>query len=458
MKLKQISQLLFAIFSIVTLGSCNDDSTSTTVGASADAQIYSFQLSAIATNAIDSVNYPIMAKTKFSIDQFRTLIYNADSLPYKTELKKFAASITYPSSGTYKLQLVYPDSITDWNGSDSIDFSIDPKIRVTAANGINTREYTIDIRIHKIDPDTLTWKNIATQPTTVGKQKTLLKDATFYTFSIDTDGKLYLYKAAKSDSPSWAKQAVTTGLTASTIDLESITLFNNTFYAINTTKQAYSSTDGISWAALNNNVHAIFGILPAADASKDSLLVATKIDDKYYFAKTLDLKDLNVVENLSSNPLSNEIIENFPASGFSSITIYNRTNQNGNILTITGGKNFNGLLTNLTWSLRAGENKLEVVSNQDNQIFTANTGISTFLYDGYLFALTKNVLYKTASAGSKWIVAPSKETLDSSVPKAYGQSIIVDNENYIWIFGGISEPGSTPVRQIWRGRLNRLIP
>ncbi|NDV94674.1 hypothetical protein D0T84_07040 [Dysgonomonas sp. 521] len=458
MKLKQISQLLFAIFSIVTLGSCNDDSTTTTVGASADAQIYAFKLSATAVNAIDSVNYPIMAKTKFSIDQFRTLIYNPDSLPYKTKLKKFAASITYSSSGTYKLQLVYPDSIADWNGTDSIDFSTNPKIRVTAANGINTREYTINIRVHKVDPDTLIWNNIGSQPTTVGKQKTLLKDATFHTFSIDADGKLYLYKAAKSNTLTWAKQAVATGLTASSIDLGSITLFDNTFYAISNTKQAYSSTDGISWAALNDNVHAIFGILPAANASDDSLLVATKVDGKYYFATTVDMKDLNVVENISSDPLSNEIVGDFPASGFSSVTIYNRTNVNANMLTITGGNDFNGNSTNLTWSLRAGENKLEVISNQNNKLFSANMGISTFLYDGYLFALTKNVLYKTTSAGAKWVVAPSKEALDSNVPKAYGQSIIVDEENYIWIFGGMSSSGSIPVRQIWRGRLNHLIP
>jgi hypothetical protein len=451
--------LIFTISSIVTLGSCNDDpTTTTTVGASADAQIYSFKLAAIATSAIDSVNYPIMAKTDFSIDQSRALIYNPDSLPYKTVLKKFATTLRYSSDGISKLQLVYPDSISAWNGSDSVDFSLNPKIRVTAANGSSTREYAVDIRIHKIDPDSLVWHNIGAQPATTGKQKTLLKDNTFYTFSVDTDNKLYLYKAIKADSPTWSKHAVTTGLSAADIALESVTLFNGTFYVTDSKKQSYSSVDGIIWTAQNNNVKAIYGILPAADAAADSLLVATEAGGKYYFAKTSDMKTLISVKRLGNNPFSNEISDDFLISGFSSVTSVNRTNLNSNILTITGGKTLAGTQSNLTWSLRAGGDELELISNQSNSTFGANSGISCFLYDGYIFALTKNVLYKTNSAGFKWIAAPSKESVDSNMPKASGQSIIVDSENYIWIFGGISDSDSAPVRQIWRGRINRLVP
>lgn len=460
MKLKQISQLLiFTFFSIVTLGSCNDDSTTTTtVGASADAQIYSFKVAAIPTNAIDSANYPIMAKTAFSIDQFRALIYNPDSLPYKTRLKKFATTLKYSSSGINKLQLVYPDSIAEWNGTDSVDFSLNPKILVTAANGTNTREYTINIRIHKVDPDSLNWNSIGTQPATVGKQKTLLKDNTFYTFSVDTDNKLSLYKADKSNSLTWNKHPISTGPSASNILLESITLFNNTFYVIDGNKQSYSSIDGITWTPQNNTIKAIYGVLPTDDAAKDSLLVATEVDGKYYFAKTLDMKTLKVVTTLGNNPFTNEISDDFLISGFSSVTLFNKNNLNSNLLTVTGGKTLSGKQSNLTWSLRAGDNKLELISNQANSTFAVNPGISCFFYDNYLYALTKNVLYKTNSVGSVWTVAPTKESIDSKMTKASGQSIIVDSENYIWIFGGISDSGSAPVRQIWRGRINRLIP
>ena len=172
MKLKKFSYLLFFVtFLLIALSSCNDNTTTTTEGGSADAQIYSFALSAIPVSSIDSVNYPIMAKTKFSIDQSKNLIYNIDSLPYKTKLKKFATTLTYSSYGIAKLQLVYPDSIAEWNGTDSINYTLNPKIKVYAANGLDSREYTIDIRIHKIDPDTILWHKAGTLPDAVGIQQ-----------------------------------------------------------------------------------------------------------------------------------------------------------------------------------------------------------------------------------------------------------------------------------------------
>ncbi|MDR2949777.1 MAG: DUF6242 domain-containing protein [Prevotella sp.] len=459
MKLKQVIRLLFlSIFSVAILSSCNnDDNEYTATGLSADAQIYSFKVSAIPVTSVDSVNYPIMAKAMFSIDQMKALIYNQDSLPYKTALKKFATTLTYSnSSSPSKLQLIYPDSVADWNGSDSIDFSLKPKIKVTAANGTNTREYTIDIRIHKVDPDTLTWKSAGTQPSTIGKQRTILKENTFYTFTIE-NGSFSLYTADKSNVSVWTKQTMISTLPA-TVILDNITLFNNTFYAVDAAKKSYSSTDGVTWNARNTNVYSIIGVLPAATEAKDLLLVVTENAGKYYFAKTSDMNTLEVVENLSYNPLSNEVPVNFPVTGFSSVTIYDRSNLNNNLLVTTGGKLFSNAQTNLSWTIREGENKLEIMPTQENFAFTANVGISSFLYDGYMYALTKNVLYKSSSLGYKWVAASAKEPVDSKMPKASGQSIVIDDENYIWVFGGVSDAGSTPVREIWKGRLNKLIP
>jgi hypothetical protein len=122
------------------------------------------------------------------------------------------------------------------------------------------------------------------------------------------------------------------------------------------------------------------------------------------------MQTLVVVKNLSSNKFSNEISQSFPASGFSPVTFVNRTNLSSNILTITGGKGFDNQQSNLTWSLRVGDdNLLELGSNQVNLLFGANDGICCFLYDTYLFALTGNILYKSDSMGVKWILAPSKE-------------------------------------------------
>lgn len=460
MKLKQITKLLFAVFSVVTLASCNDSSTTyITEDASANAQIYSLSLAATLANvsSVDSANFPVLAKTRFSIDQFQRLIYNSDSLPYKTRLTKYMATLTYENPS--KIEILYPnDSVVTWSTTDSIDFSLHPRIKVTPANGkvTDARTYDIDIRIHKVDPDSLVWTNVTNSfelPAAIKQQRTLLVGSKFHTFSIDSDGKFYSYEIDKNatSSSSWKKEATT--VIPATVKLESIISFNGKFYAVDGNEKAYSSTDGAAWSVSNSNVLNILGVLPGKEAANDSLLVVTKQSEKYVFAKTLDMQSLQVVKNISYSD-SNEVPEGFPATGFTSVTSYDRSNLNRNLLVVTAAKTG----SNLTWSVLQGDSRLEIESSQKNTSFNPSEGLRTFLYDGYIYALTKDLFYKTSSFGSKWSAASVKEKFIPGVSSS-GQSIIVDSDNYIWIFGGIDtslEAYGSPVRQVWKGRINRL--
>lgn len=461
MKLKQITKLLFVIFSVVTLASCNDNSTTyVTEDASANAQIYSLKLAATLANvsSVDSVNFPILATTRFSIDQFQSLIYNSDSLPYKTRLTKYMATLTYENP--YKIEILYPnDSVVAWSTTDSIDFSLRPRIKVTPANGneADARTYTVDIRIHKVDPDSLVWTNVTNRfelPSAIKEQKTLLVGSKFHAFSIDSDGKFYSYEIDKNaTSPSsWKKQATT--VIPATVKLESITSFNGVFYAVDAGEKAYSSTDGVAWQLSNSNVLNILGVLPGKEAGKDSLLVVTKRLGENVFAKTTNMQLLQIVENISYDGDSNKVPTEFPVTGFTSVTSYDRSNLNRNILVVTAAQTS----SNLTWFVRQGDGRLEVESNQKNTLFKPSEGLRTFLYDGYVYALTKDLLYKTSSFGSKWVAASAKEKFIPGMSSS-SQSIIVDSDNYIWIFGGIDtsiEGLGSPVRQVWKGRINHL--
>jgi len=457
MKLKQITKFFFCVFLVITISSCNDDSTTTSLDTSADAQIYSFKLAAKPDNAKDSVNYPILKNTLFSIDQLNRNVFNRDSLPYQTRLKKFAVTLSYSSSATpYKVELIYPDSVADWNGSDSVDFSTEgyPRFKVTAANGTTVREYSIDLRIRKVDPDFLVWNKASFAiPSSVKMQKTLLtSNDGFYTFSIDKDNLLYLHKTDKEATKYETKQPIT-GLSASNILLESITQFNEEFYALDNLDNAYNSTDGIDWYQKNANVKAILGVLPSSSANKDSLLVIQNNGGIYSFAKSLDLVTLKTVRQLSTYEL-----DNFSLSGFSSVTNYDRSNLNRNILTVTGGKKSDNNYSNLTWSIQvATDNEFRLISNQQHKVFTAKKGIVSFMYDGYLYALTDNDLYKSAF-GYSWIKAPEKEQIGSGMISGSSQSVIVDESNRVWIFGGVSDSGDIPVLEVLTGRLNKLNP
>jgi len=456
MKLKHIYKLLFFVFTIFTLSSCNNDSdTITQIDASADAQIYSFALAAKAYDAIDSLNYPILAKTSFSVDQDNRLVFNRDSLPFQTKLRNYAVTISYSSSATpSKVELIYADSVAEWNGSDSIDFSLYPKFKVTAANGTSNKEYTIDIRIRKVDPDLINWSKITLAiPSSVKEQKTLMTETDgFYTFSIDNDNQLYLHKT-DAEVTKYKTKEVINGISASNIKLETITLLNGKFYAIDNLKNGYISTNGIDWTQKSSDVKSILGILPFTSADKDVLLVITTDGTKDSFTKTSDMENFEPIRELStfeSNGLS--------FSGFSSVTNYDRSNLNKNILTITSGKKADGSYSNLTWFAQVDESgDFRITSNQQHNRFTAKAGIVSFLYDDYLYVLTDNKLYKSMFADS-WNLADDKEQPADMEKEASAQSVIVDNNNYIWIFGGVSDDGGTPVLDIWRGRINKFNP
>lgn len=456
MNLKQITKLLFVFSFAAILISCGSDDEYTTTSPSKDAQIYSFSLKVIVRNAQDSIGLPTLNKTRFAIDQSSLLIYNPDSLPYGTKRKKFAAAIGAGPSTHSMIKLHYPnDSVVQWNGEDSLDFSTYkyPEIETFSLNG-NSLRYRVDIRIHQVDPDKINWMPAGISLSNeVSKQKTLSVDGdTFYTFSIDNDGLLYLRKA-KIDAGNYDPKAPVSGLVASNLLLESITYFNGQFFAIDKDNKGYSSSltsGGLVWSKANDNVHAILGVIPGATESRDSLLVLTKnISGDYYFATTRNLSSLT--EQIKAD-------DDFPASGFSSNTNVDRSDINKNILGIIGGTGINGVLQNRTWLFQFDNTgALRLTSTIGNEVLPKGSNITTFLYNSYLYALVNNTLYKSQSWGYKWTKTQDKEALHTDMPKAVRQSIVIDKNNYIWVFGGVTDAGVTP-KQIWKGRLNKLNP
>lgn len=457
MNLQQVFRLSFISIFAIILSSCGDSDDYVTTSSSADAQIYGFKLNCIANTSADSINYPIMAKTKFVIDQFSQSIYNPDSLPYGTTLKKFATTIAFNASGVSQVKLQYKDSISIWSSSsDSIDFSIPsyPKFIITAPSGKQTT-YTVDIRVHQIDPDLLVWENVSNsglikQPTTIAKEKTLLKDNNFHTFSLDTDGKLYLHKAVKGAT--YTQRTALSGLPeAGKFDLQSIILFNDTFFAVDSDKKGYISEDGVNWTKKSSNIKSVLGILPTKKEETDILLIITEKEGKYSLATTTNFEEIETVREL------NETEEKqLPVSGFSSANNFDRKNTDKNLLMLTGGTSSTGAKLKQTWLVQlANDNTVRLIPGSEYS-FSSGNGTASFVYNNYLYAITAVNLYRSISYGSRWGIAPDSEALNLNMPKASNRSVIVDEDNYIWVFGGIQS--NAPIHEVWRGRLNKLNP
>lgn len=472
MNIKYITYLFSSLFFSSLIVSCNDNNNETTYGPSSkDAQIYSFVMSAPTPKVSDSIEqvklnkiFAIVNKTKFAIDQVGGIIYNPDSLPYGTILNKVLLTPTFNATyGVNKVTVYIPDSVAgyNWNITDSVFVKKSPiSIQVVPKSGNSDgKRYQLDIRIHKIDPDVILWNKMDAYPAALGESKTILAkysaEPTFFTYTV-VGGAVKLYTSPVS-TISWAQRSVS-GL-PTTLKPKSIFVLNNVFYAIDNEGKSYKSGDGVTWVQQVPEVaiESVLGILPEVNASDDQLLITYKNAGKYYFGKTKDLKSVSPVTYLSISPSDNQVPPNFPLSGAAMYTNHSAS-KNNRMLILAGGLDKTGAKAlNNTWVIKNVNEGLELSPSQSDTILFSGKGVSLFAYNNLMYTLQSNKLYTSSTWGEKWLVAPSKQILSKEISIRKDQSVIIDDRNYIWIFGGVSENG-TYLNDVWRGRLNSLIP
>ncbi|MDE6428672.1 MAG: hypothetical protein K2K59_06925, partial [Muribaculaceae bacterium] len=102
----------------------------------------------------------------FSIDQVNGRIFNADSLPVGTDVRKLQVNIGAPSSAS-AVEIIMPslydgrDTVINYlkNPSDSINFSQGGvMLRINSSNGEHERVYSVNVNVHKIKADSLQWQ------------------------------------------------------------------------------------------------------------------------------------------------------------------------------------------------------------------------------------------------------------------------------------------------------------
>jgi len=133
------------------LPSCLGSDSEYDIDFAPDCQISSFRLSH------DSI--PVLGTTRFIIDQINGRIFNHDSLPFGTKVEEVVATIEYSSSigvsSIKVMQSAVNDSLKIWNGKDSLNFSDKVLMIVTAFDGFNTKEYTAQVNVHQVVPDSM---------------------------------------------------------------------------------------------------------------------------------------------------------------------------------------------------------------------------------------------------------------------------------------------------------------
>ncbi|MBQ4007697.1 MAG: hypothetical protein II603_04080, partial [Muribaculaceae bacterium] len=100
----------------------------------------------------------------FTIDQDRKIIYNADSLPVGTDVRKLTVSLTFPysvRSAQFRVtngKLMKDTTITYSSATkDTIDFTGNVLLNIVSRDGLNQATYTVKVNVHQVEPDKLTF-------------------------------------------------------------------------------------------------------------------------------------------------------------------------------------------------------------------------------------------------------------------------------------------------------------
>lgn len=275
----------------------------------------------------------------FSIDLNSARIFNADSLPYGTDVSSIGINITTEGSAVKAIYSSASDAsekevnLVD-DPSAKLNFSSGAvKILVTSLDGEYTRQYEVSLNVHTVVPDSLYWSELARTnlPTTLSApiaQKSVKMGDKAY--CLTTDGASYIMSVS-SDLyiNSWQNNAVTF---TRNIKIESLVAATDALYILSSDGALLTSTDGLSWTDTGKVWKSILGAYGngitgvATDATGDVFV---------------SYPESNAIGSVPSS---------FPVKGYSSAVTFSSKWSDAPQIMIFGGKKADGISTGAAWA------------------------------------------------------------------------------------------------------------
>lgn len=449
-----ITSLLAAAFMIT---SCLDDNEDETVYSS-NSSITAFSIENIETKYTAEVNGKDTTLTAtvigknypFVIDQGQRLIYNVDSLPVGTDVKKVVVNITADTPG---IVIVAEDKDTVWVSTDSLNFEKPVKFKVMAYSGVFGPTYTASINVHKQVPDSLQWTQINSNfaGNEVKEQKAVTMDDLIYVFTRQ-DTKVAITTTNINDGRNWTPLQT---IDVDNADYSSAMAWGSRLYIL-ANNELYASTNGTEWSKVNTD--AKFNKLIANVHTKDNQKLYA-INTENHFMESEDGTTWTVNEEVSLT---------FPQTHLSYAAYPLVTNTSIDRLTIMGDNSIATDTTTIVWT------KLTTETNWADYPVTENgshycpklENIGMIYYNELLYAFggpgksyNKDIaafsrFYYSKDQGVTWNPVSKYVFFPESFTDLYNQangnySYIVDKNNFLWIIW--SKTG-----EVWRGRINKL--
>lgn len=161
-------QFALLMIAVLTLSSCLNDDEDEVIYPS-DAAIVGFSINdfkmtvnTTSSTGADSTYTTTVSgsKYKFYIDQVNRQIYNADSLPYGSDVAHLLCNISSMNSGTIVIKSQISDSLFYYHSTDSIDFSTPRQMVVYSLDGTTNVGYEVKVNVHQEQADVFKWSSM----------------------------------------------------------------------------------------------------------------------------------------------------------------------------------------------------------------------------------------------------------------------------------------------------------
>lgn len=445
MRIKFLAIIAGFLFVSIAISSCLD-SDDATVELSSDATVYAF--------GIDTVYGKYY---KFTIDQLNRRIYNRDSLPVGADTVIDRILIdTFSVSGwiTSKDELdIKGDTL--FNMSDSVDLSRamnkanGMKFKVHAPDGVTVNEYTLEIRVHLQDPDSLVWNKMASPLPTAAPasgQKAVLFDGKLWVFTQDkaywaqTRGEFSWTEADYTGFPAQAQLASIVRLQYKNGESEGERL-----YIVTENNDVYSSDNGTEWAAVD--WEGISGVKTLIASFPDVLTVITT-DNKVY---TVDHQGSKTEGQLTDEH------KNFPVSNIYSTSF--RDFYQPQVMIVGKPAADAQPEQTIPWVSENGKEWVSLANTSSYDVYCPPLASPAVMHYGdsfYIFGSAEpdklDAIYSSID-GISWRKTKRKFLLDEKMTEITAPYSIVADTPYIWVIFG----GDGKTNAVWRGHLNKLL-
>lgn len=438
--------------SLLSVSCLNDD---TEITYSDDASITAFSIQDIETvliNDTDTVTFTTSGSDyPFTIDQLGGRIYNNDPLPYRTDIKKVALTIS-GSSGSFRTYTLKDrngaDSTVVWSSSDSLDFTSPVLFASYAPNGITNRVYEVKINVYQVDPDTLIWQRVegSNYPgaSIQGKQKAVCFQGKVFVFA---ESASQVEVASATDASTWTALTPLPGLNAKA-DYSSVMVFNGKLLIV-AGSEVYSSVDGLTWqkepVTATGLVSAFSDRLIAVNAGQ--------------WVEAVPQPD----GTLQWNETGVETPAGFPEGGYISVTMPCATNNSiEQTVMISDWESTTGATT--VWTVYSNQNQWVSYTTGDNADYSCPKleDMAMIRYDNALYVFGGKGMdgedeveafggfYQSRDNGLVWKLLTEKMSFPEELRGTEASfSYVVDEDSFIWIM-----PSGSNV--VWKGKVNRL--